>query len=92
MLSTKRRRQPTQIQKSLHSGHKHVNNNNSYTHNNRIPDTKGTNKGVNKTTKNFIPKSLTPPPHKAIQAIQAMANFAVTAKYLITPKKNAEKE
>jgi hypothetical protein len=78
----------------LRSDNNHVNNNNSNTHN-KIPDTKEINKGVNKTTKNFIPKSLIPPLLKAIQAIQAiqaMANFAVTAKYFFTPKKNAEKE
>jgi hypothetical protein len=92
MPSTKRRKTPTRIRKSQRSGHNHINKyNNSNTHS-KIQDTREINKGVNKTTKNFIPKSQIPPPHKAVQAIRAMENFSVTAKSLITPKKNAEKE
>jgi hypothetical protein len=66
-----------------HSDHSHINNNNSDTCNSKIPDTKETrtNKGVNKTIKNFTPKSQTPPIRKAILATQAMANSVVTAKY-----------
>jgi hypothetical protein len=67
---------------SLHSDHNRVNNNNNNdTRSNRILDTKGTSEVVNKTTKNFTPKSQTPQIHKAIQATLAMANSVVTAKY-----------
>jgi hypothetical protein len=48
-----------------------------------------TSRGVNKTIKILTLKNQTPPIHKAIQE---MANFVVTAKYLTTPKKNAGKE
>jgi hypothetical protein len=73
------------------SNHNHGNNDNSVTHN-KIPTTKEINKGVNKTTKIHTLKSPTPPPHKAILETQAMANFALTVKFLIILRKNAEKE
>jgi hypothetical protein len=62
------------------SDHSHVNNNNSDTHNSKIPDTKETrtNKGVNKTIKILTLKNQTLLIHNEILA---MANFVVTAKY-----------
>jgi hypothetical protein len=82
MQSMSRKRRPTQIRMSLHSDHNLVNNNNNNdTRSNRIPDTKGTSKRVNKTSKIFTPKCQTPQIHKAIQATLAMANSVVTAKY-----------
>jgi hypothetical protein len=56
----KRRRRPTQIRKSLCSGHNHVNNNNSYAHNNRIPDTKGNQQRGKQNNKKFYPKKSNP--------------------------------
>jgi hypothetical protein len=76
---------------SRHSGHSNANNNYKANHSSKTQATKATrtSRGVNKTIKILTLRNQTPQIHKAIQEI---ANFVVTAKYLTTPKKNAEKE